>query len=235
MSAAPSPISCLFDGATGRFSTAKTPVAARRRGERISDRPRGARAASPISARSCMARRSAPTRCSSARARASASSRRRAFATCSRCAAATGRAPGACAAISARSSSAISRRGRRAHARRRHDPRRRRRRMKLRRGARELAREGRGSAGDRVHQRLRQSAPTSAPPRRRRARSGPTSMSIASHEILPEIREFERASTTALNAYLQPVVGNYLNRLQGALEQRRVSRASSISCSRTAA
>ena len=29
----------------------------------------------------------------------------------------------------------------------------------------------------------------------------------ASHEVLPEIREFERASTTALNAYLQPVVG----------------------------
>jgi N-methylhydantoinase A len=43
---------------------------------------------------------------------------------------------------------------------------------------------------------------------------------IASSEILPEIREFERASTTALNAYLQPVVGNYLNRLQGALAQQ---------------
>ena len=43
---------------------------------------------------------------------------------------------------------------------------------------------------------------------------------VASHEILPEIREFERASTTALNAYLQPVVGNYLNRLQGALKER---------------
>ena len=43
---------------------------------------------------------------------------------------------------------------------------------------------------------------------------------IASSEILPEIREFERASTTALNAYLQPVVGNYLNRLQGALAKQ---------------
>ena len=43
---------------------------------------------------------------------------------------------------------------------------------------------------------------------------------IASSEILPEIREFERASTTALNAYLQPVVGGYLNRLQGALNER---------------
>lgn len=38
-----------------------------------------------------------------------------------------------------------------------------------------------------------------------------------SSEILPEIREFERASTTALNAYLQPVVGSYLAKLEGAL------------------
>jgi N-methylhydantoinase A len=42
---------------------------------------------------------------------------------------------------------------------------------------------------------------------------------IASSEILPEIREFERASTTALNAYLQPVVGSYLGKLSAALEQ----------------
>ena len=42
---------------------------------------------------------------------------------------------------------------------------------------------------------------------------------IASSEILPEIREFERASTTALNAYLQPVVGSYLARLQSALDR----------------
>ncbi|WP_439573816.1 hydantoinase/oxoprolinase family protein [Phreatobacter sp.] len=38
-----------------------------------------------------------------------------------------------------------------------------------------------------------------------------------SSEILPEIREFERASTTALNAYLQPVVGSYLGKLEQAL------------------
>lgn len=42
---------------------------------------------------------------------------------------------------------------------------------------------------------------------------------VASSEILPEIREFERASTTALNAYLQPVVGSYLGKLQDALDQ----------------
>ena len=45
---------------------------------------------------------------------------------------------------------------------------------------------------------------------------------IASSEILPEIREFERASTTALNAYLQPVVG-YLSATarRRALAQQR--------------
>ncbi|UMA65922.1 hydantoinase/oxoprolinase family protein [Roseivivax marinus] len=40
-----------------------------------------------------------------------------------------------------------------------------------------------------------------------------------SSEILPEIREFERFSTTALNAYLQPEVSGYLNRLDGALRE----------------
>jgi N-methylhydantoinase A len=40
-----------------------------------------------------------------------------------------------------------------------------------------------------------------------------------SSEILPEIREFERASTTGLNAYLQPVVASYLGKLEGALDQ----------------
>jgi N-methylhydantoinase A len=39
----------------------------------------------------------------------------------------------------------------------------------------------------------------------------------ASHQILNEIREFERASTTAINATLQPVVGSYLSQLETAL------------------
>ncbi|GGK17526.1 hydantoinase/oxoprolinase family protein [Salinarimonas ramus] len=39
----------------------------------------------------------------------------------------------------------------------------------------------------------------------------------ASTEILPEIREFERSSTTALNAYLMPVVASYLAKLEDAL------------------
>ena len=40
----------------------------------------------------------------------------------------------------------------------------------------------------------------------------------ASSEILPEIREFERFSTTALNAYLQPELSGYLGRLELALK-----------------
>ncbi len=36
-----------------------------------------------------------------------------------------------------------------------------------------------------------------------------------SSEILPEFREYERTSTTALNAALQPLVGNYLEKLEG--------------------
>ncbi|WP_137045240.1 hydantoinase/oxoprolinase family protein [Pseudolabrys sp. FHR47] len=39
----------------------------------------------------------------------------------------------------------------------------------------------------------------------------------ASHQVLPEIREFERASTTGLNAYLQPGIAAYLERLEQAL------------------
>ncbi|MGH6990331.1 MAG: hydantoinase/oxoprolinase family protein, partial [Stellaceae bacterium] len=42
---------------------------------------------------------------------------------------------------------------------------------------------------------------------------------VASSQILPEIREYERASTAALNAYLQPVVGRYLERLDHALKR----------------
>jgi N-methylhydantoinase A len=39
---------------------------------------------------------------------------------------------------------------------------------------------------------------------------------VASHEIAPEFREYERASTTAADAYLGPVVARYLGGLAGA-------------------
>lgn len=39
----------------------------------------------------------------------------------------------------------------------------------------------------------------------------------ASHQILPEFREYERASTTVLNAYVSPVMSRYLGKLAAAL------------------
>jgi N-methylhydantoinase A len=51
----------------------------------------------------------------------------------------------------------------------------------------------------------------------------PNEWVTASHAVLSEIREFERASTTALNAYLQPVVASYLGKLQSALASQSFS------------
>jgi N-methylhydantoinase A len=39
-----------------------------------------------------------------------------------------------------------------------------------------------------------------------------------SHEILPEFREYERAATVVVNAYLTPKVGGYLQRLESAIQ-----------------
>ena len=41
-----------------------------------------------------------------------------------------------------------------------------------------------------------------------------------SHLILPEFREYERASTVVVNAYLQPIMQSYLQRLDTRLRQR---------------
>ncbi|MEX0973305.1 MAG: hydantoinase/oxoprolinase family protein [Solirubrobacterales bacterium] len=38
----------------------------------------------------------------------------------------------------------------------------------------------------------------------------------ASHEVLPRFREYERCSTTTIDAYLSPLLGRYLDRLGGA-------------------
>ncbi|WP_426958640.1 hydantoinase/oxoprolinase family protein [Muricoccus radiodurans] len=46
----------------------------------------------------------------------------------------------------------------------------------------------------------------------------PNDFVACSSGILPEIREFERTSTAALNAYLQPVVGSYIGKLDDALK-----------------
>src|SRR5262249_59712505 len=39
---------------------------------------------------------------------------------------------------------------------------------------------------------------------------------VASHEVAPEFREYERASTTAVDAYLGPVAARYLRALRDA-------------------
>jgi N-methylhydantoinase A len=46
-----------------------------------------------------------------------------------------------------------------------------------------------------------------------------------SHEILPEIREYERTSTTVVNAYLGPVMHAYLGRLEQRLAQLGAARS----------
>ncbi|HSS22634.1 MAG TPA: hydantoinase/oxoprolinase family protein [Pyrinomonadaceae bacterium] len=52
-----------------------------------------------------------------------------------------------------------------------------------------------------------------------------------SHEILPEYREYERTSTVAINAYLQPLMGSYLRRLATRTKQLRVMQSSGGSIS----
>jgi len=44
-----------------------------------------------------------------------------------------------------------------------------------------------------------------------------------SHRVLPVIREYERTSTTVLNAYVRPVVASYLEALRGKLDGLRVT------------
>jgi len=45
----------------------------------------------------------------------------------------------------------------------------------------------------------------------------PEVLVCSSADILPEVREYERTSTTALNAYLMPVVGRYLDQVETQL------------------
>ena len=110
-----------------------------------------------------------------------------------------------------------ARRGRRAHARRRQ-----------RSGRRSIADEVRAAAKLLAATRARRPSPSSSSmptptPRTSAARSTPCAtvwpndFVTASHEVLSEIREFERSSTTALNAYLQPVVASYIGKLEAAL------------------
>jgi len=52
----------------------------------------------------------------------------------------------------------------------------------------------------------------------------PDNYVTAAHEVMSEIREFERASTAALNAYLQPVVASYIAKLEDALAKESTAK-----------
>ena len=47
-------------------------------------------------------------------------------------------------------------------------------------------------------------------------------VSLSSH-VLPEIKEYERTSTTVINAYIRPVVEGYLQALEAHLQELRIS------------
>lgn len=49
-----------------------------------------------------------------------------------------------------------------------------------------------------------------------------------SSDVMPDIREYERASTTAANAYVQPAIRGYLERLEGGLKGEGVEAPLSI-------
>ncbi|MEV4605085.1 hydantoinase/oxoprolinase family protein [Neorhizobium sp. LMR1-1-1.1] len=51
----------------------------------------------------------------------------------------------------------------------------------------------------------------------------PEAFSALSHRIAPEFREFERLSTTVVNAYLGPVMKGYVNALSGKLKDLGIS------------
>jgi N-methylhydantoinase A len=45
---------------------------------------------------------------------------------------------------------------------------------------------------------------------------------VASHEVLPVFREYERTSTTSAEAYLRPKIASYVSRIAKAIEERGV-------------
>jgi len=48
-----------------------------------------------------------------------------------------------------------------------------------------------------------------------------------SHDVLPEFREYERASTVVVNAYLQPIMQSYFQRLEAAMRSRPKAKSQS--------
>lgn len=53
--------------------------------------------------------------------------------------------------------------------------------------------------------------------------AAPDAFVSLSSQVLPEIREYERTSTTVINAYIAPVMRSYLNRLHDSLDERNIT------------
>ena len=88
-------------------------------------------------------------------------------------------------------------------------------------GDRRAARSEGGSGGGVLPALLSQSG-ARARGRRNVARA-PAGVHVSlSSEVLPEMLEFERTSTTVVNAYIAPLIARYLERLRGALAERGV-------------
>ena len=66
---------------------------------------------------------------------------------------------------------------------------------------------------------------TSARPREALQRALPDAYVSLSSEVLPQIKEFERVSTTVVNAYVGPVLSRYLARLEAPARRGRLSGA----------
>ena len=66
---------------------------------------------------------------------------------------------------------------------------------------------------------------TSTRPREALDRALPDAYVSLSSEVLPQIKEFERVSTTVVNAYVGPVLSRYLARLEAPARRGRLSRA----------
>ena len=55
------------------------------------------------------------------------------------------------------------------------------------------------------------------------ARAAPKISVSLSSDVMPDIREYERASTTVANAYVRPAVKDYISRLAGALARKGIT------------
>ena len=222
MSAARSPTSsCSTSGPARRDP--EGPVHPYARGDRLPGRAAGSSVARPIRwRRSSTARRWPPTRCWSARASPAGSSPPAAFATCSRCAAETGRddwdarrlcsdrPPDLRVEVDERTAAD-------GHGGRPRRPR------PGAAGAARLLRE-RGAKAL-VIAFINSYANAANEPAAAVDWPAGDQFVTASSDLLPEIREFERTSTAALNGYLQPVVGPYLASLEAGVGGRRLLRA----------